>query len=134
MSNAAIDWAAAQGLRGPRQSVLAVLANHASDVTGLCSLAVETIAREAGCCIRTVRKVLRELEERGKLWTQLVLGNLPGHRGQATSRYWVRFGAPKAPAEQPPNPPPRVSRRRQLALDLVPPPGTTCRQTFYCPI
>jgi hypothetical protein len=126
MSIAAINWAAAQGLRGPRQSVLAVLANHASEITGLCDLAVATIAEEAGVCLRTARAALRELEDRGKLWTQFVLGNLPGCRGQARSRYWVRFGAPKAPTEQPANAPPRVRRRRQAELDLAPPPA---RQT-----
>lgn len=109
---AAINWACAQGLPGLMQPGLIVIAKHADKMTGFCRLKMETIGRELGCTERTARRVVKQLESRGKIWVQRLKGK--------SCRFWVLFGAPCQPAECPPSSPARRPVSRQLELDLSP--------------
>jgi len=64
MSNAALNWAFALPITGPRKAVLLVLANHA-DEHGDCFPSQERIATHAGVTDRCVRTAMAELQKLG---------------------------------------------------------------------
>lgn len=92
VSNAALSWAFALHVTGPKKAVLVALAEHADDVGG-CWPSLSRLVLYSGVCERATRNALRDLERDGLIRTEQ-------SRGRTSSRYFLTLnGASGAGSE-----------------------------------
>lgn len=112
MSIEALNWAFKQPTKGPAKAVLIVLADHA-DQDGSSWPSVERQCFRSGFSERTVRMALRQLEQEGKIRSQIGVGR--GH----VSRYQVLYNQDEQPEAASKRPNGAEEKVQEMPLSVV---------------